>query len=108
MSMLYSQNEIRELEQLAIAHGISATELMARAGSAAFALLQRRYKDAKAILVLCGSGNNGGDGYVFARLAHEAGLTVYVRYLGDIKKLKDEAASALKACRKAKVDIASW
>ncbi|OGT30706.1 MAG: hypothetical protein A3E87_07030 [Gammaproteobacteria bacterium RIFCSPHIGHO2_12_FULL_35_23] len=108
MSMLYSQTEIRELEQLAITHGINATELMARAGGATFALLQRHYKEAKAILILCGGGNNGGDGYVLAKLAHEAGLNIYVRFVGDLKKLKGEALNACKACRKAKINIAPW
>lgn len=108
MTKLYTQQEIRELEQLAIAHGISGDEMMARAGSAAFNLLQECFHEAKSILVLCGGGNNGGDGYVVAQLAHEAGLTVYVRHLGKLNQLKGEASRAYKACKKAGVNIAAW
>jgi NAD(P)H-hydrate epimerase len=108
MTTLYSQQEIRVLEKLAIAHGINGQELMNRAGHAAFMLLQDIYPEAKAILVLCGGGNNGGDGYVLARLAHKAGLEVFVRAVGDVKKLKDEALLAYKACKDAGLAVKPW
>ncbi len=51
---------------------------MNRAGAAAFEVLQQRWPSANRVVVLCGGGNNGGDGYVVARLALLADLTVEV------------------------------
>ena len=79
---LYRAAQVRELDRLAIAHGIPAEELMARAGAAAFALLRIRWPRARRIVVVCGPGNNGGDGYVLARRAQEAGLDVSVIAIG--------------------------
>ncbi|KAB7777037.1 NAD(P)H-hydrate dehydratase [Xanthomonas sp. LMG 12459] len=55
--------------------------LMQRAGQAAWQALLQRWPQAQRILVACGSGNNGGDGYVLARLAHRAGRQVRVLQL---------------------------
>ncbi len=81
---LYSAAQLRELERIAIAErGIAADTLMERAGRAAFYALVCRWPRARRIAVLCGPGNNGGDGYVVARLAHVAGLDVQVLALGE-------------------------
>jgi len=58
-----------------------AYALMSRAGQAAWAYLQRHWPQARSLTVVCGPGNNGGDGYVLARLAHRAGLHVNVTHL---------------------------
>ena len=58
--------------------GLSQYELMGRAGAAAWQLLQQRWPRARSIGVACGPGNNGGDGYVLARLARAAGYTVHL------------------------------
>ncbi len=71
---LYYAEQIRQLDEIAITQeGIPGATLMCRAGQATFALLRQRYPRARAIPVVCGVGNNGGDGYVVARLAQEAG-----------------------------------
>jgi hydroxyethylthiazole kinase-like uncharacterized protein yjeF len=76
---LYRAADTRAADQRAIVeHGLAGGVLMERAGKAAFALLRERFPRARRIAVVCGPGNNGGDGYVLARLAKEAGLAVTV------------------------------
>lgn len=95
---LYSAAQCRQLDRLAGAlPGISESLLMERAGAAAFALLRQRWPQAFRILVLCGTGNNGGDGFVVARLAQEAGLAVKVLQLGDENRIGGAARAALDA-----------
>lgn len=73
---------VRALEhQVASDDGIPTGELMARAGAAAFAVLRERWPQAQRITVVCGRGNNAGDGYVLARHAYQAGLQVQVLQL---------------------------
>jgi len=92
---LYSVDSVVRLEQVAINQfGIPAYELMKRAGEAVFNLLTSKYPQHKKILVLCGAGNNAGDGYVVARLARQAGFDVCVISLIDPAALKNEAALA--------------
>lgn len=92
---LYRADQVRELDRLAIeAHGIPGYVLMSRAGSAAFASLHRHWPQAASIVVVCGAGNNGGDGYVIARLAHEHGLAVDVMALADPAGLQGDARRA--------------
>ncbi len=62
----------------AVLPGVGSAELMQRAGAAAWALLRQRWPEARRIAIACGPGNNGGDGYVVARLARAAGFPVDV------------------------------
>jgi len=92
---LYCVDSVVQLEQAAIKqHGIPAYDLMKRAGAAVFDIIRRRYPLNKKILVLCGAGNNAGDGYVVARLARQAGYTVRVISLVEPSTLKNEASLA--------------
>src|SRR5512135_584689 len=76
---LYTVAQVRAFDRAAIdRHGIAGYELMQRAATAAFAHLRLRWPQARRIVVLCGGGNNGGDGYVLARLAGAAGFEVSV------------------------------
>jgi NAD(P)H-hydrate epimerase len=72
-------------------HGIPGQELMRRAGAAAYRLLRTRWPAAKHLAVLCGGGNNGGDGYEVARLAAVDGMTVDVLALADPSTLQGDA-----------------
>jgi hydroxyethylthiazole kinase-like uncharacterized protein yjeF len=89
---LYRAAQVRELDRCAIEdHEIPGAELMERAGAVAFKRLRERWPEARNITLVCGSGNNGGDGYVVARLAHQAGLAARVLQLGDPEHLEGDA-----------------
>jgi len=75
--------------------GINSVELMEAAGRSVFNVLRKTWTWRK-VLVLCGSGNNGGDGFVVARLLWNAGWPVKVCLLGDLNGLKGDAATAAK------------
>ena len=64
-ALLYSANQVRELDKIAIEEiGILGICLMERAGTAVFKILQSNYPKAKHLTILCGIGNNAGDGYI--------------------------------------------
>jgi len=89
---LYRAAQVRELDRTAIeTFSIPGLTLMERAGSAAYDLLCKCWPEAQVITVVCGVGNNGGDGYVLARLALQAGKTVHLLQLGDVGKIKGDA-----------------
>lgn len=92
---LYSAEQVRELDRIAIEDlGIPGYTLMQRAAKFSYAVLKAHWPDAKSILVICGAGNNAGDGYVLARLATEDEKQVSVINLFDPTKLKGDAATA--------------
>jgi NAD(P)H-hydrate epimerase len=80
---LYVAAQVREMDRRAIDDaGIPGYTLMQRAAAATFRVLGDRWPHARTIGVLCGSGNNGGDGFEIARLARAAGLSVRVWQFG--------------------------
>ncbi|MDQ1213392.1 bifunctional ADP-dependent NAD(P)H-hydrate dehydratase/NAD(P)H-hydrate epimerase [Pantoea anthophila] len=86
---------VAQLEQQgADALGITLYELMLRAGQAAYEHLNRHWPDARHWLILCGHGNNGGDGYVLARLGQAAGKTITLLACDNEKALPEEAQRA--------------
>jgi NAD(P)H-hydrate epimerase len=98
-SGLYRAAQVRELDRLAIErHGIPASALMERAGRAACEVLCARWPRARRIVVVCGPGNNGGDGYVLARLARESGREPLVMAVGKPPREGGAAAAARSAC----------
>jgi NAD(P)H-hydrate epimerase len=105
---LYTAAQTRELDRRAIASGISGYALMTRAGQAAFHLLRERWPEAVRIIVLAGPGNNGGDGYVLARLAWNQHLDVRVITVGNSEPLTNDAAEAANDATRARVPEASW
>lgn len=103
---IYQTQQIREFERLAEERfGITGQIMMQRAGKAAFDFLQRRWPQAQKISVFCGSGNNGGDGYILAHQAHERGFHVSIWQVGNQANMKKEARNAYEICRQAKLDI---
>src|SRR3984893_16306388 len=92
---LYSAGQGGAIEDHAIGElGISGYTLMRRAGEAALRYLRTRWPMAHRIVIVCGSGNNAGDGYVLARFAHAAGLTVAVLRASPPEQLRGDARQA--------------
>ncbi|MCP4301184.1 MAG: NAD(P)H-hydrate dehydratase [Gammaproteobacteria bacterium] len=92
---IYSVASVREIDRTAIEdHGIPGYTLMTRAGAASVRAARQRFPDAKRWQVVCGAGNNGGDGYVVARLAASEGIVVSVLTLVELESLKGDAATA--------------
>jgi len=94
---LYTAAQVRAMDRALMAGGIPGIELMNRAGRAAFREAMRRWPEADRITVICGTGNNGGDGFVFARLAREAGCTVRVLLVGEAQRIRGDARLAWEA-----------
>ena len=81
---IYTAAEMREHEQMAVDKGTTFEQLMENAGQAAAANLLRRFPKAGRALIVCGKGNNGGDGLVIARVLSERDWQVDVVFvLGD-------------------------
>jgi NAD(P)H-hydrate epimerase len=92
---LYRAEQVRELDRQAIeVHGIPGYELMCRAGGRVFETLRARWPEVDSVTVCCGGGNNGGDGYVVARLARAAGMNVQVIALKSPTELGGDAGRA--------------
>jgi len=81
--------------------GVPVELLMERAGGAVAAFCLRHFPAAARVVVLCGKGNNGGDGLVAARVLAVAGRTVQVLLLGHVDEVKGEAEVALRRFRDA-------
>lgn len=103
---IYQSKQIREFEKLAQERfSITSSTLMQRAGKAAFEFLLRRWPQAQKIAIFCGGGNNGGDGYVIAALAHARALQVTIYQVGSQDNLSEAAKAALETCQKADIPI---
>ncbi|MBY0378247.1 MAG: NAD(P)H-hydrate epimerase, partial [Gammaproteobacteria bacterium] len=97
---VYQPQDIYTLEKLALqTQKIPARSLMERAAKAALQYLQELWPQAKTIGIVCGRGNNGGDGYALALLAQQAGYTVFVGHEGADITSKEPAAFYQKACQ---------
>lgn len=95
---VWPADDLRHAEkEAADSLGITLYELMQRAGEAAFTVARTAYPQSRHWLILCGHGNNGGDGYVVARLALAAGITVTLLALESDKPLPEEATNARQA-----------
>lgn len=88
-----------QVDAAAAASGIDSFGLMEKAGQAVAASALRLYPGALRFILLCGAGNNGGDGYVAARALDAAGCDTAVFRLGDPAGLKGDAATACSMCR---------
>ncbi|WP_354623386.1 NAD(P)H-hydrate dehydratase [Psychromonas sp. MME2] len=92
---LYHSQQIKIFEsKAAMLSGVTLYGLMQRAGEACLAVLKMHFCDAKQILIFTGKGNNGGDGYILAQLAKQAGLSVQLCQMGSSYDLRGDAAIA--------------
>jgi hydroxyethylthiazole kinase-like uncharacterized protein yjeF len=97
---LYTAAEMRAAEE---AYGGALLDLMERAGTAVAEAVVRRYPDARRISVWCGTGANGGDGFVAARKLHEAKRSVEIVLGGPEDKVSGDAAENLARARNLKI-----
>lgn len=107
---VYTGSQSRAFDQRAMDEfAIPGIRLMHRAGRAALAALRERWPEASSLTVVCGSGNNAGDGYVIAGLAADAGLAVQLVQVADPRKLRGDAltASRFAACRLGRIEQCS-
>ena len=91
-NVLLSVAEMYSADAAAEKAGVPSLDLMEAAGAGVVRELTRRWPTPCPIVVLCGPGNNGGDGFVIARLLQGAGWPVRVALLGKREKLKGDAA----------------
>lgn len=103
---LYLPAQLQQMDRYLIdIVGVAGLELMERAGAAVLAQIAQRWPAAHRLTILCGGGNNGGDGYIVAALALAAGLEPTVLFVKDPQLLRGDAHLAWQRARAAGVDI---
>jgi len=94
MIELYTAQQSQAIDHYAIQQKkIPGLLLMKRAGLFSYETLLSHYPNAQKLLIVCGTGNNGGDGFVVAQLALMAGIEVTLVLSGEIETLKNDALS---------------
>jgi len=92
--------EIREIDRITSErYGVPSLALMEAAGTAVADYARARWPQASRVVIVCGKGNNGGDGFVAARKLHEARVPVAVLLLAEPAELKGDAATMYKRLR---------
>ncbi|MEP4147143.1 MAG: NAD(P)H-hydrate dehydratase [Halioglobus sp.] len=106
---LYTAEQTRALDRCTIDdHHIPGITLMSRAADAAFKCLVNSWPDPELVQVLCGTGNNGGDGFLIADLAHKRGIKAVVLQVGDAEKITGDALLARNQALANGVDFQSF
>lgn len=92
---LYSAEQVREMDRLAIEeYNIAGFTLMSRAATAALNAIKENWPGQRRLLIVCGAGNNGGDGYLLACQANADGFEVRLVQAGNRDRPGDDAARA--------------
>lgn len=106
---LFTASQVRAFDRRAIDEfGLPGLTLMRRAGRVCFEQLRETWPQACSLVIVCGGGNNGGDGFVIAELARRAGLHVTVFAASSLDRLSDDASSALADMRVAGVEVLDY
>ena len=105
---VYTAAQVRELDALLIAAGTPGIALMQSAAEALWLAISCRWPDDRRMTVLCGGGNNAGDGYFLALQACLAGWEVQVLAVADPTTLQGDAATAFRRAREQGVSVGSW
>lgn len=95
MHELLTPRQVAEADRLTVDAGIPEIDLMENAGQGVFEVLLQEFPEAKRVIVVCGTGNNGGDGFVVARKLAETGIAADVFVCGDPGKVGGAAKLAL-------------
>jgi NAD(P)H-hydrate epimerase len=105
--VVVSAAEMRRLDELTIAKGTPGYVLMERAGEGATAVLLKRFPGVhgRRVVIVSGKGNNGGDGFVIARLLAGKGVIAEVLLLGRAAHLRGDAARALAGLQGTSVQV---
>ncbi|HSM19843.1 MAG TPA: NAD(P)H-hydrate epimerase, partial [Hyphomicrobiales bacterium] len=93
MNELLTTEEMYAADQAAVEAGVASLTLMENAGDGLAREIAARWPRAATVAVLCGPGNNGGDGFVAARHLAERGYAVRLGLLGDLARLSGDAAA---------------
>ncbi|MEI9993265.1 MAG: NAD(P)H-hydrate dehydratase [Rhizomicrobium sp.] len=104
-SEILTVDEMTAADRYAASHGVAPFELMEQAGRAVADEICKRWSP-RPVCVLCGPGNNGGDGFVAARHLDARGWDVWVETLGDVADYKGEAAEMIRRWRGETIRIA--
>jgi len=94
MFEVLSTAEMAEADRLTIAGGLPGISLMECAGAAVAAAVEAYHPAGSQVAVVAGPGNNGGDGFVAARHLADRGYRVEILLLGDVSRLRGDAAQA--------------
>jgi ADP-dependent NAD(P)H-hydrate dehydratase / NAD(P)H-hydrate epimerase len=107
MLELLTAEEMACADRLTIEGGVPGATLMENAGRAVADEVSRRFPDAETVAVLCGPGNNGGDGFVAARHLKERGYKVRLGFNGDPARLPADAAAMAERWGEARQKLSS-
>lgn len=108
MEFLLSSEQMKHCDSDTITKiGIPSLVLMERAALAVVDEMYHECCDLRSVLVVCGSGNNGGDGFAVARLLDEQGVRVTAAFVGNEESLSEEAAIQRQICENCGIKISS-
>jgi NAD(P)H-hydrate epimerase len=107
MKTILNGKEMKQADQTTIVdYGLPSPVLMERAALSVVDVMEQQELLSRRILVLCGMGNNGGDGFAVARLLHLRHCDVTMALIGDRKKMSADARQQYEICRK--YQVAEW
>ncbi len=98
---LVTSEEMHQIDSLASEiYGIPSIILMEHAATGAYQYIKEEIDSSKELLIVCGSGNNGGDGFALARLFYIDGYKVKINFLGNKEKLTKDAKINFEICER--------